>query len=302
MTHHELTPDGSFNWLLHERYGADLDYVHVLKVSVARFVDRVFYGAWIFHRMILVDLGTVDGALGLRAIERMGNDMRVIFTNSSAGILRHTEQLAKQQNVASQCGFLQVSAESLAPIQDSSVDAVVARTSIAYIDEKQTAFRELYRVLKPGGRLSIAEPLLQDEALAARALKRAVEAQAGQVSDGFIALLHRWKAAQFPDTEEAFIKNPLVNFSERDLLKWIRNAGFNEIHLQLAIDVTAPLNKSWDVFLNSSPHSWAPSLKRIWTEQFSEQERRLFESVVRPMVESGGISTIDRIVYLNATK
>jgi ubiquinone/menaquinone biosynthesis C-methylase UbiE len=288
------------NWLLHERHGDDSDYVHVVKSTVARFVDRVLNGACVFQNMTLVDIGSGDGVVGFRAIERMGKDIRVIFTNLSTPLLRHTERLATQRDVVQQCTFLQCSAENFAAIPDSSVDAVVARAAVAYVADKMAAFREFHRVLKPGGRLSIAEPIMQDEAIAARELKKAVESR--QSSDGILPLLHRWKAAQFPDTEEACAKNPVVNFSERDLLSWARSAGFGEIHLQLAIDVTAPLNRSWDVFVKSSPHPGAPSLQRILSERFSEEERRLFESFVRPPVESGKNPTIERIAYVTATK
>ena len=294
--------DEWFNWLLHERHGDDSDYAHVVRDAVARFVDRVLDGARLFPDMTLVDIGTGDGVVGLRAVERLGKKIRVIFTDISAPLLAYTEALAKQRLAAEQCSFLQCSAENLAAIPDSSVDAVAARASVAYVADKAAAFREFHRVLKPGGRISIAEPIMQDEAFAAMALKNAVAARNDRSSDGFLPLLHRWKAAQFPDTEEGRARNPLVNFSERDLLNLVRGAGFGEIHLQLAIDVTTPLSRSWDVFVNSSPHPWAPSLQRILAEQFSPEERRLFESVLRPTVESGQNPTVDRIAYVIATK
>jgi ubiquinone/menaquinone biosynthesis C-methylase UbiE len=294
--------DEWFNWLLHERHGDDSGYAHVVRDAVARFVDRVLDGAGLFADMTLVDIGTGDGVVGLRAIERLGKNVRVIFTDISAPLLQYTERLATERNVLKQCTFLQCSAENLAAIADSSVDAVAARASVAYVADKAAAFREFHRLLKPGGRMSIAEPIMQDEAFAARALKKAVEGRTNPSADGFLPLLHRWKAAQFPDTEEGCARNPLVNFSERDLLNMVRGAGFSEIHLQLAIDVTTPLNRSWDVFVNSSPHPWAPSLQRILADQFSQEERRLFESVLRPTVESGKHPTVDRIAYVIATK
>jgi ubiquinone/menaquinone biosynthesis C-methylase UbiE len=294
--------DEWFNWLLHERHGDDSVYARVVQNAVERFVDRVLDGAGLFPDMTLVDIGTGDGVVGLRAIERLGKKIRVIFTDISAPLLQYTELLAKQRNVPAQCSFLQCSAENLAAIADSSVDAVAARASVAYVADKTAAFREFHRVLKPGGRISIAEPIMQDEAFAARALKRAVDARTAQSGDAFLPLLHRWKAAQFPDTEDGCARNPLVNFSERDLLNLIRGAGFGEIHLQLAIDVTAPLSRSWEVFVNSSPHPWAPPLQRILAEQFSQEERQLFESVLRPTVESGKNPTVDRIAYVIATK
>jgi arsenite methyltransferase len=86
------------------------------------------------------------------------------------------------------------------------------------------------------------------------------------------------------------------------LLNFVRGAGFAEIHLQLHIDVAPSLITSWQVFLNSSPHPWAPPLSVILAEQFTADERQFFEQIVRPTVESGTNFTAERIVYLNATR
>jgi hypothetical protein len=96
--------------------------------------------------------------------------------------------------------------------------------------------------------------------------------------------------------------NPIANYSERDLLNMVRGAGFAEIHLQLHIDVMPSPITSWDVFLGSSPHPWAPTLKQILAEQFTSEERQFFEQMVRPTVESGKNVTTDRGMYLQAQR
>jgi hypothetical protein len=142
---------------------------------------------------------------------------------------------------------------------------------------------------------------LQDEALYARALRRRVDDQS-QPADRFLTLLHRWKVAQFPDTEQACAGSPIANYSERDLLNMVRGAGFAEIHLQLHIDVTPSPVTSWEVLLGSSPHPWAPSLKTIHDERFTADERQFFEQMVRPTVESGKNVSTDRVNYLQAQR
>jgi hypothetical protein len=117
-----------------------------------------------------------------------------------------------------------------------------------------------------------------------------------------MTLLHRWKAAQFPDTEDACAQSPIANYSERDLLNMVRGAGFAPIHLQMQIDVAPSLITSWDVFLQTSPHPWAPSLHQIMAEQFSDEERQFFEQMVRPQIESGKNVTTERAAYLQAQK
>jgi ubiquinone/menaquinone biosynthesis C-methylase UbiE len=269
---------------------------------VQRLADRVLDEAKLSPGMLLADIGAGEGLLAFRAIERVGPTLQVVLTDISGPMLRHAEALAAQRGVGSQCRFLECSAEKLDDIADATVDVVATRAVLAYVADKSAALREFYRVLKPDGRISIAEPILQDEAFFARALRRRVEEQGARSEDRFLVLLHRWKAAQFPDTEEECAKSPIVNYSERDLINFVRGAGFADIHLQLNIDVMPSLVTSWDVFLGTSPHPWAPSLSHILAAQFTPEERRFFEQIMRPIVESGKNLATDRMVYINAKK
>jgi arsenite methyltransferase len=289
-------------WLLHRRHADDPAYERVVHSVVERLADRVLDDAKLSPGMTLADIGAGEGLLAFRAIERAGPALQVILTDISGPMLRHAEARAVRRGVRSQCTFLECSAEKLNDIADSTVDVVATRAVLAYVSDKSSALREFYRVLKPGGRISIAEPILQDDAFFVRALRKHLEAQAPRPQDRFLTLLHRWKAAQFPDTEEQCAKSPIVNYSERDLLNFVRGAGFGEIHLQLNIDVTLSLVTSWDVFLGTSPHPWAPPLSAILAERFTPEERQFFEQIMRPIVESGKNLTTDRLVYLNAMR
>ena len=81
-----------------------------------------------------------------------------------------------------------------------------------------------------------------------------------------------------------------------------KSAGFPAVHLELHIDTFPSVVRSWDVFINSSPHPLAPPLAAIMAEHFTAEERQLFERSMRPLVEDPkGIST-DRMLYLTANK
>lgn len=298
----ELESDPWSQWLLHDRHADDPDYGIVVEQDVLRFADRVLDLARLSPGMRVVDVGAGTGLLGFRAIERIGPALQVVLTDVSAPLLRHAATEAARRGIRSQCTFLECSAEALVGIADSSVDAVLTRASLAYVADKKAAFRECLRVLKPGGRISMAEPILQDEAFAARALRNRMDTPGDGPVDRFLTLLHRWKAAQYPDTEQAYAACPHVHFSERDLVNLANGAGFCDIHLQLHIDVVPALITSWEVFLGTSPHPLAPTLRRIMAEQFSASERLFFEQVVRPTVESGKNVMIERVAYLDAAK
>ncbi len=298
---HEPQSDVWADWLLHRRHADDPEFGRVASSFVTQYADRVLDKAAISSGMTLIDVGSGDGLVAFRAIERAGPTLRVILADISAPLLRHAESVAVERGVRDQCTFVGSSAERLEGIPDGVADVVVTRASLAYVADKTAALREFHRILKPGGRISLAEPILQDDAFFARALGKRV-AEQSLPTDLLLPLLHRWKAAQFPDTADKCAASPIANFSERDLINIAGNAGFVELHLQLHIDVMPSLTSSWKVFLDTSPHPLAPTLRRIMADQFSPEECSVFEQAVRPTVESGKSISIDRVAYLQATK
>ncbi len=129
-----------------------------------------------------------------------------------------------------------------------------------------------------------------------------VETKADHSQDRFLALLYRWKAAQFPDTSEKIAISPIANYSERNLFDFVRSSGFVQIHLELHIDMLPSIFTWWEVFLAGSPHPWAPPLKVILKEQFTPEGQQFFEQIMRPIVESPGAVTTKRVACLNAEK
>jgi ubiquinone/menaquinone biosynthesis C-methylase UbiE len=287
---------------LHRRHGDNPAFAGIVRAEVERYADRVLDAARLAPGMTLADIGAGEGLVAFRAIDRIGQSLRVLMTDVSAAMLQHAQSLAIERGVHSQCEFLQCPADKLADIRSASIDVITTRAVLAYVSDKSAALREFQRVLKPGGRISISEPILQDDAFAATALRTMIDAESGQTKDRFMHLLHRWKAAQYPDTHEKIADSPLVNYSERNLFEFVRGSGFVEIHLELHIDMLPSIISSWEVFLATSPHPWAPPLSIIIEEQFTAEERQLFERIMRPLIESPGATTTTRIVYVTAVK
>jgi len=290
------------DWLLHNRHGNNAAFNLIMRPAIIRYADRVLDGAQLRAGMTFADIGTGDGLLAFRAIERIGPSLNVIMTDISAPMLHHAQTISQQQGTQSQCTFLLCSAEELHAIPDASVDVLATRAVLAYVHDKSKALSEFYRVLKPGGRISFAEPILRDDALIVCALKKALDQETASNANLFMRLMHRWKSAQFPDTEEKINANPLTNYTERDLVKLAHDAKFTEIHLELHIDVAETLITSWDVYLTCSPHPLAPSLSVVMAEQFSAEERDFFEKSMRPTIENDRLSIATRMTYLTATK
>jgi ubiquinone/menaquinone biosynthesis C-methylase UbiE len=302
------TADLWADWLLHARHGGDPAFARFVQRDVERIRQRVLDGAEPAPGMTLIDVGAGDGVVAFGAIARVGPSLRVVLTDISAPLLDHARETATALGVRGQCEFVQGSAEKLDWLPDAAADIVTTRASLAYVADKAAALREFHRVLKPGGRISLAEPIMQDDAFEACALGKMVAAQPDHEDIAFLKLLHRWKAAQYPSTEALIWKSPITNFSERDLLRFAKHAGFVEIHLELHIDhqmTTAPGCEhpaDWEVFLSVSPHPWAPSLRQILAEKFTAEERTLFERLMRPQVESSTWTYTGVVAYLTAQK
>jgi len=294
--------DAWSTWLLKHRHGGDAAYQRVVAEDVQRIGKRVLDGAQLQPGMTLVDVGAGDGLIAFGAIERIGPSLHVIFTDLSAPLLHHAAGLADQRGVRQQCTFIPGSAEELAGIDTATADVVTCRAVLAYVADKRSALHEFHRVLKPGGRLSLAEPIFQDQAFEAASLGKLIAAQPAHPDIAFLRLMHRWKAAQFPATEAEIWNNPLVNYSERDMVQFLREIGYVKIHLELHIDVRPSLITTWDAFLGTALHPWAPTGAAILAQQFSAAERQLFEQAMRPVLESGRLNATDIIAYLTAEK
>jgi arsenite methyltransferase len=302
-THQEQLPSDTWSrWLLQLRNGGDPGFESALRTEVEGYADRVLDGANLQAGMTLADIGTGEGIVAFRAIDRIGPSLQVILADISPPLLQIARIQATERGVLEQCSFVECAADRLAGIADSCIDVITTRAVLAYVADKKAALEEFHRVLKPGGRISLAEPIFQDDAYAACTLKNIIETPSTGNADQFLPLLHRWKAAQFPDTLEKIAASPLTNFSERTLFETIRVAGFTRIHLELHMDLLPSILPSWDVFVESSPHPWAPPLSAILADRFSAQERRTFESFLRPLLESGQALAVARTAYLTAVK
>ncbi len=99
-----------------------------------------------------LDIGCGGGYLGLALARITGLDF--IFLDKSPEMLRYAEQNIASNGLTTRAITLLGQVQAI-PLPDASVDLVISRGSVPFWDELATAFHEINRVLKPGGRAYI---------------------------------------------------------------------------------------------------------------------------------------------------
>ena len=296
------TQDCWSDWLLHRRFGGNDDYRPVLQKLVEKIRDRVLDGARLAPGMTLLDVGAGDGLISFGALQRVDQPFTVIVSDISGPLLAHAERVSEELGLRKYCSFVQTSADDLAGIADNAVDVLTVRAVLAYVQDKASALKSFLRVLRPGGRISLCEPIHQDAAIQLAALTNVLGHQPENLSTPYLKLIQRYRALQLPSDLSGIRDSSITNFSERDLIQLFRAAGFVDIHMELHVDVKESSPMSWSTFIDTAPLPGTPSLREIFDEHFTVAERTLLETGMKRDVETGTLTGQTVVVYLTAEK
>jgi SAM-dependent methyltransferase len=259
--------------------------------GLAHVRDAVLDRSGLSEGETLLDVGCGEGLIGFGALERGAG--QVVFSDISDDLLDFCREAAEALDVSARCSFVNAGASDLAGIDDASVDVATTRSVLIYVREKVTAFGEIFRVLKPGGRFSCFEPInrfgMEDRA----------QGFWGYPADGLSDLAKRveqvYAEIQPPD-------DPMLDFDERDLIRLAERTGFFPIELELQAEIRAIEPRPWDFFLNSSGNPRIPTIAEAMDQALTADERVRFATHLRVLVEEGkGVSRMAS-AYLSAVK
>jgi ubiquinone/menaquinone biosynthesis C-methylase UbiE len=249
------TPDRWAHWLT-ERRDAGVDEQRRLSLDRLRPIrDSVLDRAAPLEGVTLLDVGCGDGLIGLAALELVGPAGAVIFADISPALLRRAERAARNLGLAERTQFLATRAEELDGIADGSVDVVTTRSVLIYVADKRAAFAAMHRVLLPGGRISLFEPV-----------NKLMYPEPDDRLRGYDVAAVRDLADQVKAEYRRMVDpaaSSMLDFDDRDLVGYAIEAGFREVHLTLQLDVVPGQMRaaSFDSFLDSAPNPLAPTLR-----------------------------------------
>jgi len=241
----------------------------------------------------MLDVGTGDGLIAFGAVERLGPSGHVVFSDISQDLLDHCRAAAAAEGLLDRCRFVVASADSLDGIADASVDVVTTRSVLIYVKDKAAALRAFYRVLRPGGRISVFEPV--------NVLMRDPDRLLGYDMTPVKPLAAKLEA--FYESIQPPGADPMLDFDERDLVRHAERAGFSDIGLELRVTVkNGKRPVPWDRALRMSGNPLVPPLGEVLDRVLSPQEIAEFTAHVKPLVESGTGRERQALAYLAAAR
>ena len=283
-----------YEWLQKRRFGGNARQMKATMRYLYPVRNKVLRHARLKEGETLLDVGCGDGLIGFGALEKTAS-ARVVFSDISEDLLHHARSIAENTGVLDRCEFTRAAAEDLSAIASGSVDVVTTRSVLIYVALKQQAFCEFYRVLKPGGRVSIFEPINRP------GYPARPDGFFGYDVTAVAAMAQKVKAVyeQIQPRES----DPMIDFDERDLLMFAHQAGFGKVHLALQVKI-GPMEKTadWETMLQVAANPKVPTLEEAMGQALSPAEREAFVAHLRPLVEAGGGTIRSAVAYLWAVK
>jgi arsenite methyltransferase len=149
---------------------------------------------------IVLDLGSGAGLDAFLAARRVGPTGRVIGVDVTLEMVKRADETARKPRIAN-VEFRHAPIERL-PLDDCSVDVAISNCVMNHCAEKVRAFKEVYRVLKVGGRMCLSDLVA-----------------AGPFSEAALA-------------DEVWGEWLAVAQSKKDYLHAIEQAGFHEVTVE----------------------------------------------------------------------
>lgn len=222
--------------------------------------DAVLENAEIKPDDTIIDIGTGTGLLGFGALELLGENGKVIFSDKFEDCLIECKKLIDTLQITPQYEFIQSGCEDI-KLGKESINKALMRSVLVHILDKQAAMNEIYRILKPNGIFSAFEPII-------RSNTRYYEL----ISPSNISDYEEFKKAEMELMSDE--SDPLTNFDENSLAKNLEEAGFKDANIDVqTTSSTYVVNpntvESW---FDAPPSPGSKSMKQKFLLYFDEHK------------------------------
>lgn len=239
---------------------------------------------------VVLDIGTGTGLLAFKALEMQNCEGKVIFSDKFQDCLDDCKRILDESGVNSGYELMQCPVEHIA-LPESTVHKALMRSVLVHVVNKQPAINEIYRVLKPGGKLCAFEPVIRS-------------------NTRYWEILHPMHIDRYEDFKKAeneIMENPmdsLCNFDEKTLRTNLEIAGFSDPDVQLqevrsSYVVQPNMVREW--FVNP-PSPDQPSTKERFMKYFDEATVEKYMQDVQNFLTGREINLKTNAVFINATK
>jgi len=167
--------------------------------------DDLVESAHISHNEMVLDVACGTGIVARLAAGQTGENVRVDGLDLNHGMLEVARALTKNEK---RFAWHEASAEAM-PMPGNTYDVVICQMGLQFMEDKPAALKEMYRVLKPGGRLVLNVP--GPAAPLFRMMDKGLEKHISPQAAGFVNTVF---SLYEPGEIEALLKN----------------AGFDDVH------------------------------------------------------------------------
>lgn len=273
--------DRWFQWLARERFAhlSDAERREVEAVF-ARYRDRVLEYARLRPGDLVLDVGCGTGLLAFGAAGRVAPDGRVVGVDISVASLAFCRRVAAEEGLETRMAFAAADAVAL-PFPDATFDAAVCRSVLMYVERKDAAVRELARVLKPGGRVSVFEPINARLTVTGPPFPPDAPPQVRAAHEAYRRIQQRWQAE--PSQQR------LVEFDEADLRRWFEETGFAPLTLVVEDEIAEVRDAAaFAAQFRTAPNPLVDSPFQMLAREVGEEAARAYVEYVGQLVARFG--------------
>ncbi|CAH2403028.1 class I SAM-dependent methyltransferase [Mesorhizobium escarrei] len=213
-------PDEWSNWFQYSRFGRTTDRDDALQI-VFDVRDRLLAIAPLREIDSLLDFGCGDGLIGLQAALETPPHSRIYFADQSESALDLCRENARRMNIESRCRYLHTDCRDTYPFGNISVECILSRAAIMYVEDKSRLLASFYYILKNGGHLCFCEPINKFRMSPSTSILSDYE-------------LPRWQSEikriyEILCSSQRKSANLMCEIAPEDIVQWLEDAGFQDI-------------------------------------------------------------------------